>query len=61
MDEGAAENFGRDRRSIEVQELVHPLQRDICWLPVDWRDMRVFESLDDLVHGGGRQGGGLTN
>ena len=61
MAEGAAAKVGRDGHSIGVQELVHPVQSGICRIPVDRRDVRVFEALNEIVDGGGRHGGRLTN
>ena len=61
MANGAVAKVGRDGRSLGVQELVRPVQRGVCRLPVDWRYVRVFEALNELVDGGVRNGGGLTN
>ena len=61
MDEGTAAEVGSDGCRFGFQELVHPVQRGVCRLPVDRRDVRVFEALDELVDGGGRHGGRLTN
>ena len=60
VDEGVAAEVGEDGRRVGVQELVHRVQRGVCRLPVDLRDVRVFEALDKLVDGGGCHGGGLT-
>ena len=49
VDEGAAAEVCGDRRRVGVQELVHRVQRDVCWLPVDQRYVRVFETLGGLV------------
>ena len=59
--EGASSEVGSYGRGVGFKELVHPVQRGVCWLAVDWRDVRVFEALNELVYGGGRHGGGLTN
>ena len=45
----------------EALELVHPVQRGVCRLSIDQRDLRFFEALDEHVDGGGRHDGGLTN
>ena len=59
--EGASSKVGSNGCSVEFQEIVHPVQRGVCRLPVDCRDVRVFEALGKLVDGGGRHGEGLTN
>ena len=61
VDEGPAAEVGSDGRGVGVKELVYPVQRSVCWLAVDRRDMQFFEALDELVDGGGCHGGGLTN
>ena len=61
MAKGAVAENGSNGRSVGIQELVHPVQRCVCRLPVDRRDVRFLEALDELVNGGGRHGGGLTN
>ena len=61
MSEGPAAEVGSNRRGVGVEELVHPVQRSVCRLTVDRRDVRVLESLDKLVDGRGRHGGRLTN
>ena len=60
VDKGDAAKVGGDERRIGVQDIVHCLQRGVCRLPVDQRDVRVFEALDKLVDGGGRHGGGVN-
>ena len=59
--EGAAAEVGGDGRRVGVQEIVHRMQRGVCRIPVDQRDVRVLEALSELVDRGGRHGGGLTN
>ena len=59
--EGASSKVGSNGCSVEFQEIVHPVQCGVCRLPVDCRDVRVFEALGKLVDGGGRHGEGLTN
>ena len=61
MDKGASAKVGSDGRRVRVQELVHSVKRGVRQLPVNWWDVGVFEALDELVDGGGRHGGGLTN
>ena len=61
MAEGSAAKVGSNGRGVGVKELVHPVQRSVCRIAVDWRDVQVLEALDKLVDGGGRHGGGLTN
>ena len=56
--EGAASKVGGYGRRIGVQELVNHVQRGVRRLPVDWRNVGVFEALGELVNGGGRHGGG---
>ena len=59
--EGAASEVGGDGHIVGVQELVHRMQRGVCRLPVDRRDVRVLKALGELVGGEGRHGVGLTN
>ena len=61
VDEGTASKVGSNRRGVGVKDILHPLQRGLCRLAVNRRDLRVFEVLGELVDGGGRHGGGLTN
>ena len=61
MAEGPAAEVGSDGRGVGVKELVHPMQRSVFRLAVDWRDVQVLEALDKLVDGGGNHGGELTN
>ena len=61
VDESAASEVGSNRYSVGVKELVHTVQCEVCWPPVNRRDVRVFKALDELVDGGGRHGWGLTN
>ena len=56
-----AVEVGSDGRGVGVKELVHPVQRGVCRLAVDLRDVRVLEALDEFVDGGGRHSGRLTN
>ena len=61
MPEGAAAEVGSNGRGVGVKDLMHTVQHGVCRLAVDRRDVRVFEALYELVDGGGRHGGGLTN
>ena len=60
MAEGATAKVGGYGHCVGFQVLVHRVQRGVCRLPVDRRDVRVFEALKKLVEGGGLHGGGLT-
>ena len=55
---GAVAEVGGDGRRFGVQELVHREQRGVRWLPVNRRDVRAFEALNQLVNRGGRHCGG---
>ena len=61
MAEVAAAEVVGDGLSVGVQEFVHRVQRRICRIPVDRRDVRIFEALDEIVDGGGPHCGGLAN
>ena len=61
MAEGPAAGFGSNGRGVGVKELVHPVQRSVCRIAVDRRDVRVLTALDELIDGGGRHGWELTN
>ena len=61
MAEGPAAEVGSDGRGVGVKELVHPMQRSVCRLALDRRDVRVLKDLDELVEGGARHVGGFTN
>ena len=61
MSEGPAAEVSSDGRGIGVEELVHPVQRSVCRIAVDRRDVRVLEAINELVDGGDRHGGGSTN
>ena len=58
---GDAAEVGSNGRGVGFKELVHPVQRGVCRITVDWRDVRVFEALNKLVESGVCHVGGLTN
>ena len=61
MAEGPAAEVGSYGHGVGVKELVHPVQRSVCRLAFDRRDVWVLEALGKFVDGGGRHGGGLRN
>ena len=61
MAESSASQVGTNKHGVGVKELVYPMQRSVCQIAVDRRNVRVLEALNELVDSGGHHGGGLTN
>ena len=61
MAKGPAADVSSDGRGVGVKEIVHPIQRSVCPLAVDRRDVRALKALYELLDGGVCHGGGLTN
>ena len=58
MSERAAAKVGVDGRRIQVEELMHIVERGVRWFTVNLWDGGVFEALHELIDEGGRHGRG---
>ena len=56
MPQNAAYEFGTDRRSVHVENLVKRVDCGVHGFAVDRWDCGVFEALDEIIDGGGRHG-----